>query len=281
MRGAFPGAASVGGGKGIMVKKPDPPVIDEPGSGGERVIEHDRGRSLAADREPARDDSDLEVRGRRYRIGVQDGFVGIWELRSGEQVGTFMEDAFSAAWARYLELEQSRSVNRFVRQTGEFLAHRWYAIVVVVLGALTVVYLRAEDPALPPTGAGVRAAEAPRAVEPIADLGSTVAGTLDPSLAAPRRTARPAEEGRGRQREKKDREAGNEPPSGGEETATPGSSASDTSGAGTSGGTSGGPSGGNTGDPTGGNPGDGSGGEPPPPPEDPPTTAQPPPPPDP
>jgi hypothetical protein len=263
-----------------MVKKSDPPVIDEPGLSGERAIEHDRDRPLVADHAHAGDDSDLEVRGRRYRIGVQDGFVGIWELRSGEQVGTFMEDAFSAAWARYLELEQSRSVNRFIRRTGEFLAHRWYAIVVVVLGALTVVYLRTEDPALSPTGARVRAEEAPRAVEPIADLGSTLAGTLDPSLVAPRRSAGSGEEGHGRQREK-DREAANERPAGGEETATPGSSSSGESSAGTSGGTSGGPSGGSTGDSTGGDTGGGGGEEQPPEPVDPPTTPAEPPPPDP
>ncbi len=264
-----------------MVKKSDPPVIDELSSGGERAVEHDRGRPLVADHERARDDSDLEVRGRRYRIGVQDGFVGIWELRSGEQVGTFMEDAFSAAWARYLELEQSRSVNRFMRHTGEFLAHRWYAIVVVVLGALTVIYLKTEDPALSPTGARVRAEDAPRAVEPIADLGSTLAGTLDPSLAAPRRSAGSVEEGRGGQREKKDRGAGDERPAGGDEIATPGSSSSDASGAGTSGGTSGGSSSGSTGDSTGGDTGGGGGEEQPPEPVDPPTTPAEPPPPDP
>ena len=159
------------------------------------------------------------MRGRRYRIGVHDGFVGIWELRSGEQVGTFMEDAFSAAWARYLELEQSRSLNGFMLRTRDFLAHRWYAIVVVVLGALTVAYLRTEDPSLSPTGAGVRVQEAPRAVQPIADLGSSLAGTLDPSLAARPSPVRSAEEGHGREQQKKDRGAGKDGPAGGGATA--------------------------------------------------------------
>lgn len=261
-----------------MVKKSDHlPVIDELGSGRDNATAHERDRAFVADHELARDGSDLEVRGHRYRIGVQDGFVGIWELRSGEQVGTFMEDAFSAAWARYLELEQSRSLNSFMLHTREFLAHRWYAIAVVLLGALTVVYLRTEDPALSPTGASVRSEEAPRAVKPIAHLGSALAGTLHPSLAAPSPSARSAEEGHGRQRQKKDQGAANEGPAGGGQTATPSTSSSGTSGAGTSGGTSGGSSSGDTGGSTG---SDGGGGEPPPPPEDPPTSAQPPPPPD-
>lgn len=262
-----------------MVKKSDhSPVIDEPGSGGEHALAQERDRPFVRERDLARDDSDLEVRGRRYRIGVEDGFVGIWELRSGEQVGTFMEDAFSAAWARYLELEQSRSVHGFMLRTREFLAHRWYAIVVVVLGALTVVYLRTEDPALSPTGARVRiGGEAPRAVQPIADLGSALAGTLHPSLAAPPSSARP--QGNERER-KKDRGTANEGPSGGGQAATPPSTSGDTSGAGASAGTSGGSSGETTGGSTVGDGGGGGGEEPPPPPEDPPTSAQPPPPPD-
>lgn len=195
-----------------MVKKSDhSPVIDDPGSGAERALAQERSRPLVEEH-VARDDSDFEVRGRRYRIGVHDGFVGIWELRSGEQVGTFMEEAFSTAWARYLELEQARSLNGLMLRTREFLAHRWYAIVVMVLGALTVVYLRTEDPALSPTGARARAHEAPRAVQPIADLGSSLAGTLDPALAAP--PARSAEEGQGREQQKKDRGAGKEGPAG-------------------------------------------------------------------
>jgi uncharacterized membrane protein YgcG len=259
-----------------MVKKSDhPPLIDDPGSSGERALARDRARPLVEEPRLAHDDSDLEVRGRRYRIGVHDGFVGIWELRSGEQVGTFMEDAFSAAWARYLELEQSRSINRFMLRTREFLGHRWYAIVVVVLGALTVAYLRMEDPALSPTGASVRVQEAPRAVRPIADLGSTLAGTLDPSLAVPPSLLRSAEEGHGRVQQKKDRGAGKDGPAGGGATAAP-SPAGDTSGGGTSGGTSGGSSSGDTGGSTG---SDGGGGtEPPVEQENPPSGAQSPPP---
>jgi hypothetical protein len=152
---------------------------------------------------------------------------------------------------------------------------------VVVLGGLTVVYLRTEDPALSPTGARVRAEEAPRAVEPIADLGSTLAGTLDPSLVAPRRSAGSGEEGHGRRQEKNDREAGNGRPADGEEAATPGSSSSGASGAGTSGDTSGEPSGGSTGDSTGGDTGGGGGEEPPAEPQDPPPTPAEPPPPEP
>jgi hypothetical protein len=263
-----------------MVKKSNPPpVIDDPGSSAERALARDRERPLVEERDLAHDDSDLEVRGRRYRIGVQDGFVGIWELRSGEQVGTFMEDAFSAAWARYLELEQSRSVNRFMLRTREFLAHRWYAIVVVVLGALTVAYLKTEDPALSPTGAGVRVQEAPRAVRPIADLGSTLAGTLNPSLAAPPSSVRSAEGGHGREQQGKDHAAGKNGAAGGGETAAPSSSSGSTSGSGTPGsGTSGGSSSGNTGGSTGNDGGGGGATEPPPEPEDPPTSAQPPPP---
>jgi hypothetical protein len=267
-----------------MVKKSDhSPVIDDFGSSGERALARDRERPLVEQHDLARDDSDLEVRGRRYRIGAQDGFVGIWELRSGELVGTFMEDAFSAAWARYLELEQSRSLNGFMLRTREFLAHRWYAIVVVVLGALTVAYLRTEDPSLSPTGARIRVQEAPRAVRPIADLGSSLAGTLDPSLAAPPSSVHSAEEGHGREQQKKDRGAGKDGPSGGGATAASSSTAGDTSGSGTSGGTSGGSSSGDTGGSTGSDGGGGGGGggtEPPPEPEDPPTSAQPPPPPD-
>ena len=263
-----------------MVKKSDhPPLIDDPGSGAERALARARDRPLVEDHDQplieehvARDDSDLEVRGRRYRIGVHDGFVGIWELRSGEQVGTFMEDAFSAAWARYLELEQSRSLNRFMLRTREFLAHRWYAIVVVVLGALTVVYLKTEDPALSPTGAA-RAYEAPRAVRPIANLGSSLAGTLNPALAAP--PARSAEEGQGREQQKKDRAAGNESPAGAGGNATPSSPSGDVSGTSTSGGTSGGSQGGNTGDSTGGDGGGGGTEQPPPPQEEPPDTPEP------
>ena len=268
-----------------MVKKSDhPPVIDDRVSSGERAPARDRERPLVEERDLSRDDSELEVRGRRYRIGVHDGFVGIWELRSGEQVGTFMEDAFSAAWARYLELEQSRSLNGFMLRTREFLAHRWYAIVVVVLGALTVAYLRTEDPSLSPTGARVRVQEAPRAVRPIADLGSSLAGTLDPSLAARPSSVRSAEEGHGREQQKKDRGAGKDGPAGGGATAAASSPSGDTSGGVTSGGTSGGSSSGDTGGSTGsdGGGGGGSGGtEPPAEPEDPPTSAQPPPPPDP
>jgi hypothetical protein len=265
-----------------MVKKSDhPPVIDDPGSRGERALARDRDRPLVEERDLAHDDSDLDVRGRRYRIGVHDGFVGIWELRSGEQVGTFMEDAFSAAWERYLELEQSRSLNGFMLRTREFLAHRWYAIVVVVLGALTVAYLRTEDPSLSPTGAGVRVQEAPRAVRPIGDLGSSLAGTLDPSLAAHPSSARSAEEGHRREQQKKDRGAGKDGPAGGGATAAPSSPSGGTSGSGTTGGTSGGSSSGDTGGSTGSDGGGGGGvSEPPPEPEDPPTSAQPPPPPD-
>jgi len=260
-----------------MVKKSDhPPLIDDTGSSGERALARDRERPLVEERDLAHDDSDLEVRGRRYRIGVQDGFVGIWELRSGEQVGTFMEDAFSAAWARYLELEQSRSLNRLMLRTREFLAHRWYAIVVIVLGALTVVYLRTEDPSLSPTGARVRVYEAPRAVRPIADLGSSLAGTLDPSLAAPPLAGRSTEEGHGREQQKKDRGAGKDGQAGGGSTAAPSSPSGATSGSGTSGGSSSGDPGSSTGSDGGG----GGGSEPPPEPEDPPTSAQPPPPPD-
>jgi uncharacterized membrane protein YgcG len=262
-----------------MVKKSDPPVIDDLGSRGERELARDRERPLVEQHDLARDDSDLEVRGRRYRIGVHDGFVGIWELRSGELVGTFMEDAFSAAWARYLELEQSRSLNRFMLRTREFLAHRWYAIVVVVLGALTVAYLRTEDPALSPTGASVRVQEAPRAVRPIADLGSSLAGTLDPSLAARPSSVRSAEGGHGREQQKKDRGAGKDGPAGGGATAAPSSPSGDTSGSGTSSGSSSGDTGGSTGSDGGGGGGGGES-EPPPEPEDPPTSAQPPPPPD-
>ena len=263
-----------------MVKKSDhPPLIDDPGSTGERALARDRERPLVDERDLAHDDSDLEVRGRRYRIGVHDGFVGIWELRSGEQVGTFMEDAFSAAWARYLELEQSRSLNGFMLRTRDFLAHRWYAIVVVVLGALTVAYLRTEDPSLSPTGAGVRVQEAPRAVQPIADLGSSLAGTLDPSLAARPSPVRSAEEGHGREQQKKDRGAGKDGPAGGGATAASSSPSGDTTGAGASGGTSGGSSSGDTGGSTGSDGGGGGATEPPPEPEDPPTSAQPPPPP--
>jgi hypothetical protein len=265
-----------------MVKKSDhPPLIDDTGSSGERALARDRERPLVEERDLAHDDSDLEVRGRRYRIGMQDGFVGIWELRSGEQVGTFMEDAFSAAWARYLELEQSRSLNRFMLRTREFLAHRWYAIVVIVLGALTVVYLRTEDPSLSPTGARVRVYEAPRAVRPIADLGSSLAGTLDPSLAAPPLAGRSTEEGPGREQQKKDRGAGKDGPAGGGATAAPSSPSGGTSGSGTSSGTSGGSSSGDPGGSTGSDGGSGGGGgesDPPPEPEDPPTSAQPPPP---
>ena len=265
-----------------MVKKSNPPpVIDDPGSSGERALARDRERPLVDDRDLPHDDSDLEVRGRRYRIGVQDGFVGIWELRSGEQVGTFMEDAFSAAWARYLELEQSRSLNGFMLRTREFLAHRWYAIVVVVLGALTVAYLRTEDPSLSPTGARVRVQEAPRAVQPIADLGSSLAGTLDPSLAARPSPVRSAEEGHGREQQKKDRGAGKDGPAGGGATAASSSPSGATTGGGTSGGTSGGSSSGDTGGSTGSDGGGGGATEPPPEPEDPPTSAQPPPPPEP
>ena len=264
-----------------MVKKSDhSPVIDDPGSSAERALARDRERPLVEGRDLAHDGSDLEVRGRRYRIGVHDGFVGIWELRSGEQVGTFMEDAFSAAWARYLELEQSRSLNGFMLRTREFLAHRWYAIVVVVLGVLTVAYLRTEDPSLSPTGARVRVHEAPRPVRPIADLGSSLAGTLDPSLAAPPLAGRSAEEGHGRE-QKKDRGAGKDGPAGGGATGAPSSPSGGTSGSGTSGGTYGGSSSGDTGGSTGsdGGGGGGDGGtEPPPEPEDPPTSAQPPPP---
>ena len=264
-----------------MVKKSNhPPVIDDLGSSGERAPARDRDRPLVEQHDLARDDSDLEVRGRRYRIGVQDGFVGIWELRSGELVGTFMEDAFSAAWARYLELEQSRSLNGFMLRTSEFLSHRWYAIVVVVLGALTVAYLRTEDPSLSPTGARVRVQEAPRAVRPIADLGSSLAGTLDPSLAARPSPGRSAEEGHGREQQKKDRGAGKDGPAGGGATSAPSSPSGGTSGSGTSGGTSGGSSSGDPGGSTGGNGGGGGGGTEPPPPEqqDPPTGAQSPPP---
>jgi hypothetical protein len=265
-----------------MVKKSDrPPVIDDPGSRDERALARDRERPLIEERDLAHDNSDLEVRGRRYRIGVHDGFVGIWELRSGEQVGTFMEDAFSAAWARYLELEQSRSLNGFMLRTREVLAHRWYAIVVVVLGALTVAYLRTEDPSLSPTGARVRVQEAPQAVRPIADLGSSLAGTLDPSLAAPHSPVRSAEEGHGREQQKKDRGAGKDGPAGGGATSASSSPSGDTTGSGTFGGTSGGSSSGDTGGSTGSAGGGGGGGggtEPPPEPEDPPTSAQPPPP---
>ncbi len=261
-----------------MVKKSNPPpVIDDLGSSGERALARDRERPLVEQHDPARDDSDLEVRGRRYRIGVEDGFVGIWELRSGELVGTFMEDAFSAAWARYLELEQSRSLNGFMLRTREFLAHRWYAIVVIVLGALTVAYLRTEDPSLSPTGARVRVHEAPRPVRPIADLGSSLAGTLDPSLAAPPLAGRSADEGHGREQQKKDRGAGKDGPAGGGATAAPSSPSGGTSGSGTSGGSSSGDPGGSTGSDGGGG-GGGGGSEPPPEPEDPPTSAQPPPP---
>jgi hypothetical protein len=262
-----------------MVKKSDhPPVIGDPGSSGERALARDPERPLVEERDLAHDDSDLEVRGRRYRIGVHDGFVGIWELRSGEQVGTFMEDAFSAAWARYLELEQSRSLNGFMLRTREFLAHRWYAIVVVVLGALTVAYLRTEDPSLSPTGARVRVHEAPRAVQPIADLGSSLAGTLDPSLAAPPLAGRSTEEGHGREQQKKDRGAGKDGQAGGGTTAAPSSPSGGTSGSSTSGGSSSGNPGSTGSDGAGG--GGGGGSEPPPEPEDPPTSAQPPPPPD-
>jgi hypothetical protein len=264
-----------------MMKKSDhPSLIDDPGSSSKRALARDRERPLVEERDLAHDDSDLEVRGRRYRIGVQDGFVGIWELRSGEQVGTFMEDAFSAAWARYLELEQSRSLNGFMLRTREFLGHRWYAIVVVVLGALTVAYLRTEDPSLSPTGARVRVHEAPRAVRPIADLGSSLAGTLDPSLAAPPLAGRSTGEGHGREQQKKDRGAGKDGPAGGGATAAS-SPSGGTTGSGTSGGTSGGSSSGDPGGSTGSDGGSGGGGsesEPPPEPEDPPTSAQPPPP---
>ena len=231
-----------------MVKKSDhPPVIDDPGSRRGRALARYRDRPLVEEPDLAHDNSDLDVRGRRYRIGVHDGFVGIWELRSGEQVGTFMEDAFSAAWERYLELEQSRSLNGFMLRTREFLAHRWYAIVVVVLGALTVAYLRTEDP----------------------------------SLAAHPSSARSAEEGHRREQQKKDRGAGKDGPAGGGATAAPSSPSGGTSGSGTTGGTSGGSSSGDTGGSTGSDGGGGGGvTEPPPEPEDPPTSAQPPPPPD-
>jgi hypothetical protein len=222
----------------------------------------------------APDRSDLEVRGRRYRLAVGDGSIGIWDRRSGEQVGTFMEDAFTAAWARYLELEQARSLGGVLDRTADLLRRRWYVVVVVVLGALTVGYLRSVDPSLSPTL--IRQGAAPELVTPqvarsIALVGPSVARGLDTAPAVS-----PTDRSKGPDRRPKvggSRGAGQP---GGNGT---GAGPAGTSSAGTNPGSP--PSGSGSGDPggTGGtDPGGNGSGDDPPPPSPPPSPVEPPPP---
>jgi hypothetical protein len=119
------------------------------------------------------------IRGRRYRIGPGDGFIGIWHLGTGERVATFMEDATASASQRFTELEDARSVTGAASRAWAFGLDHWYLIAVVILGGLTVAYLKSEDPALSRTSSST----APLAVRPevaaaTANLGFAVAERL-------------------------------------------------------------------------------------------------------
>jgi hypothetical protein len=124
-------------------------------------------------------DPGIDVRGRRYRMATADGFIAIWNLRTGEQVATFMEDAGDTAAERFAELEANGPLANSLARAGAVLAGSWYVVVVIVLGALTVAYLRFADGGLTPTAAGERPpAVAARAAAPVDEAGLAVATGL-------------------------------------------------------------------------------------------------------
>lgn len=131
-------------------------------------------------------DRDVEVRGRRYRMAAGDGFVGIWDLRTGEQVATFMEDASDTAAERFAELEANSPLANALARAGAVLAGSWYVVVVIVLGALSVAYLRLADDSLTPTAAAERPpALRARAAAPLDEAGAAVATELVPRRLLP------------------------------------------------------------------------------------------------
>jgi hypothetical protein len=134
---------------------------------------------------PATAPSDVEISGRRYRLGVGDGMFVITNRRSGAVVATFMEDAFPSAWARYQELERERTIRRVAAHSGELAIRRWYVPAAIVLGALTVAYLKFEDPGLAPTAVGVARITSVRMDGPVARLGERVADRLTHARLAP------------------------------------------------------------------------------------------------
>jgi hypothetical protein len=130
--------------------------------------------------------SDVEISGRRYRLGVRDGMFAISSRRTGAVVATFMEDAYPSAWARYQELERERTIRRIAARSGELAIRRWYVPAAIVLGALTVAYLKFEDPGLSPTAVGVVRITSVRMDGPVAKLGARVASHLTHARVAAR-----------------------------------------------------------------------------------------------
>jgi hypothetical protein len=174
-----------------MEKKTIPPAADPlprpPATTDSGVEPNDRDRSLVDDvslpvlGSPPRLQNDHEIRGRRYRMSLGDGYIGIWSLRTGERVATFMEDASDSASQRFTELEQARSVAGAASSIWALALERWYLVAVLILGGLTVAYLKSEDPALSRTSSSSN----PLAVRPTipaatGELGFAVAKRLSP-----------------------------------------------------------------------------------------------------